>query len=159
MCQVARGGVCFRLLAEFPKSLKCASTQAVKREKKREGSTHQQFFWESRSFPQSRVGRSSACANVFAARDVSARPARGSLTGINFCSFAARVAFHIAAPVKFAVALPHSRVLVRVVTSTTAHQVAAVGLLGCLVAHPPLRSHAAGNRVFFAIIGGFFYVH
>lgn len=143
----------------FVKSLKWGSTRAVKHEKTREGSAHQHFFWESRSFLQSGVGTSSACANVFLARDVSPCPATSSLTGIYFCSFTARVAFHIAAPMKFAVALPHSRVLVRVVTSAAAHQVAAVGLLGCLVAHPSLRSHAAGDRVFFTIIGGFFYVH
>lgn len=89
----------------------------------------------------------------------SARPATDSLTGIYFCSFTACVTFNIAAPMKFAVALPHSRVLVRVVTSTAAHQVAAIGLLGRLVAHPPLRSHAARDGVFFTIIGRFFYVH
>lgn len=80
----------------------------MKHEKKREGSIHQRFFWESRSFLQSCVGTLSACANVFLAGAMSARPAVSSLTGIYFCSFTARVAFNIAAPMKFAVALPHS---------------------------------------------------
>lgn len=60
---------------------------------------------------------------------------------------------------EFAVALPDAGVLVRVVTPAAAHQVAAVGLLGRLVAHAALRPHAAGHGVFFTIVGGFFYVH
>lgn len=54
------------------------------------------------------VGTLSACANVFMARGMPACPATCSLTGIYFCPLTASVAFNIAAPMKFAVALPYS---------------------------------------------------
>lgn len=60
---------------------------------------------------------------------------------------------------EFAVALPHAGVLVGVVAAAAAHQVTAIGLLGCLVAHPALRAHTARHRVLLAVVGRFLDVH
>lgn len=47
-----------------------------------------------------------------------------------------------------------------VVTPAAAHQVAATDVLHhCLVAHPPLRPQAPGQRVRLAVVGRLFYVH
>lgn len=46
-----------------------------------------------------------------------------------------------------------------IITSSTTHQVAAIGLLGCLVTHPALSSHTASDRILFTVVRRFLYVH
>lgn len=76
-----------------------------------------------------------------------------SLARVHLCPLAARVALDVAAPQELAVALPNPRILVRVVPSPAAHQVAPADVLHhSLVAHPPLRAQAARHRVGLAVV-------
>lgn len=127
-----------------------------KREEGGEDSVHQHLSGESSSSLQFHSATPGACANV---RRPGAAPGRCSLTGVHFCPLTACVAFHVAAPVELAVALPHPGVLVGVVATATAHQVAAIGLLCRLVAHPALCAHAARHWILLAVVGRFLYVH
>lgn len=52
---------------------------------------------------------------------INTSPINISLARVHFCPFTAGVALDVAAPKKLAVALPHARVLVRVVSSAAAH--------------------------------------
>lgn len=82
-----------------------------------------------------------------------------SLARVHFCPFTAGVALDVATPKKLAVALPHTRVLVCVISSAAAHEVAAVGLLRSLVADPALCSHATRHRICLTIVGRLLNVH
>lgn len=83
------------------------------------------------------------------------RPPLGpaSLAGEDLGALAAGVALDEAAPVEFAVALPHLGVLVSVVASATAHGVTAVRTGRRAVAEAALRAHAARGRVLLAVVG------
>lgn len=76
-----------------------------------------------------------------------------SFTGEHLRLFAAGVALNEAAPLELAVALPNARVLMGVVASAAAHQVAAVCVRGRVVTQAPSRSRAPRRSVFLAIIG------
>lgn len=73
--------------------------------------------------------------------------------GEHLCPLTARVALDKAAPVEFAVALPHLGVLVCVVASSAAHHVAAVGVGRGAVAEPSLRPHAPCGGIFLTVVG------
>lgn len=83
-----------------------------------------------------------------------------SLARVHLCPLAARVALDVAAPQELAVALPDPRVLVRVVPSAAAHQVAAADVLHhSLVAHSPLRAQTARDGIGLAVVRGLVYVN
>lgn len=82
-----------------------------------------------------------------------------SLARVHFCPFTTGVALDVATPKKLAVALPHARVLVCVISSAAAHEVAAIGLLCSLVADPALGSHATSHGICLAIVGRLLDVH
>lgn len=75
-----------------------------------------------------------------------------SFAGKNLRSLATSVALHETAPLEFTVTLPHLGVLVRVVAPPTAHEVTTVRVRRRSVAQSPLRPHAAGFSVLFAIV-------
>lgn len=73
--------------------------------------------------------------------------------GEHLCPLATRVALHKAAPVEFAVALPHLGVLVCVVPSSTAHHVAPVRVGRGAVAESSLGTDAPCGSVFLTVVG------
>lgn len=82
-----------------------------------------------------------------------------SFAGENLCLFAASVALYEAAPLEFAIALPHARVLVGVVAPTAAHEVAAVRVRWRVVTKPSPCACASRCSIFLAIVGGTLQVH
>lgn len=73
--------------------------------------------------------------------------------GEHLCPLAARVALDKAAPVEFAVALPHLGVLVCVVASPAAHHVTPIRVGRGAVAEPSLGADAPCGSVFLAVVG------
>lgn len=76
-----------------------------------------------------------------------------SFTGKHLRLFTAGVTLNEAAPLELAVALPHACVLMGVVASAAAHQVAAVCVRRRVVTQPPSRSCAPRRSVLFTIVG------
>lgn len=114
------------------------------------------FFWKSFGpLLQYYLDTLSLCAKKGVYSKALGSPAKATLsfTGVDFCSFTACVTFDVTAPVKFAVALPDSGILMSIITSSTTHQVTAIGLLGCFVAHSALCTHAASHRILFTVVG------
>ena len=79
--------------------------------------------------------------------------------GEHLTPLAAGVALDEAAPLELAVALPHAGVLVCVVAPSAAHEVAAVGVRGGVVAEAPPCARAARGGVLLAVVGRALKVH
>lgn len=73
--------------------------------------------------------------------------------GEHLCPLATRVALHKAAPVEFAIALPHLGVLVCVVPSPTAHHVAPIRIGRGTVAESSLGTDAPRGSIFLTVVG------
>lgn len=87
-------------------------------------------------------------------------PALASLlAGKHLSSLAASVALDEAAPLELAVALPDARVLVGVVASAAAHEVAAIRVGGSVVAEAAPCAGAARGGVLLAVVRRALQVH
>lgn len=73
--------------------------------------------------------------------------------GEHLCPLTTRVALHKAAPVEFAIALPHLGVLVCVVPSSTAHHVTPVRIGRGAVVESSLGADAPCGSIFLTVVG------
>lgn len=73
--------------------------------------------------------------------------------GEHLCPLATRVALHKAAPVEFAITLPHLGVLVCVVPSSTAHHVTPIRVGRGTVAESSLGTDAPCGSIFLTVVG------